>query len=48
MPSYHYLRLVFLLRVQNEVVYLHPDLEFWTYLIANSSHSDKFWCFRHL
>jgi len=32
-------------RVQTEDEYLHPNLEFWTKLFANSEHTEKstFW-----
>ena len=26
---------------------LHPELEFWTYLISNNDHTENFWLFGH-
>src|SRR6218665_4118592 len=31
-------------RVQQEHVYLHPGLEFWTWIITNGDHTDTFGC----
>lgn len=34
-------------KVQKEDIYLHPHLDCWTYLIANSDDTRKFGCFGH-
>jgi len=36
------------IRVRKEVVCLHPNLEFWTYTIANGDYTDNLGRFGHI